>query len=424
MKGKLTSLLLTLLFSGNLFAQGGSKISVGLNVGPRLIFGDRTKTGEKESLGLGGGIFMNFRILPFADLSLNVGLSQLRYTANANAPDGLGNNFTAVGTGDLTANFEIISKGMFRPYISLGGGAMVFRRGTSIDNGYAYFGGGGFRIHLNQNLALFLGSDYRLTTTDRLDGGAEEGTANDGFLSVNSGVVYSLGGGNMSEPNVIADERAPFYEVDDMGDYDTGNVATYTPADDVYGNGDQGKDMTEYVRLKSRLDELAADVDSREGEISKLRKKVKNSKGQLTEMERQAAGKGKTRLPRKKSMSGFSDIYQQALANMYNKDYTEAISLFRLLTQQFPNHSMASSCQYWVGQCYFEMKKYQEAATEFYKVLAFTKSLKKDDALFHLGKSYLQMGSGDRARESFLRLMKDYPGSEYTVEAKGYVARL
>jgi len=123
-------------------------------------------------------------------------------------------------------------------------------------------------------------------------------------------------------------------------------------------------------------------------------------------------------------MSGFTEIYKEGLANYYNKNYTEAISFFQILLQRYSNHNLASSCQYWIGNSLYALHRYQDAIEAFNKVLAYDRSLKKDDALFYLGKSYMEMGLTERAKDSFSRLITGYARSEYVSEARALMATL
>lgn len=413
--------MLVVLFSQSLFSQAEQgKIAIGLNTGATQIFGDATK----PELGFTGGGSVAYRLLPFADFGLGVSYGQLGFNSFS----------TTILNFDIFTNLEVISKGKFRPYITLGAGLINYEnKGTGIapHTSSTYFGGGGFRFVANSMLSIYLGADYRFTDTDVLDFPipAPGSDANDGYLNIRTGFNYHLGpkaSGN-NDPQVIASTRAPFVEIDDQGYYqdDYNNADSYNNYNDTQpSGGNETKNMEEYVRLKSRIDQLSENVDSKEKEVGKLRNDLSSRKNRLSSMETMAAKKPSVQIRRNSSMNSFSDIYGEALTNYYNKNYSEAISLFELLLQQYPRHTLASNCQFWVGQSLFASDKYNDSITEFYKVLNFKRSLKKDDALLVLGKAYLKTGSGNRAKESFSRLILDYPNSEFVSEAKNYLARL
>lgn len=393
------------------FAQSGKgAFGIGFNAGAMKIYGDR----PEESFGVGGEGTFSYRLLPFADIGLAVGYGQLKY----NFVPGTNGTTTDLINVDLKSNWELLSRGVFRPYITLGGGIISYNIrgsafGRSIDP--TAFGGGGFRVQFNPTWNWYVGADYRFTKTDRLDNNRDEGSADDGFLNFRSGITYQWGGRGDRTSDIIADARAPIYEVDDTGFFDAPSGYSET----------ETKNMEEYVKLKSRVDQITSSVDSRDREILDLQRTLSERKRMLASLENQVASKaGRVRIPRNASMSGFSEIYEQALTHYYNKSFGEGISLFRMLLQQYSNHALASNCQFWIAQSFFSMNRYQEAIDAYFTVLDFERSLKKDDALFFLGKSYLKMGSGDRARQSFGRLMQDYPASEYRQQAQGYLAKL
>ncbi len=389
---------------------GEGKFGIGLDVGARKIYGDF----KQEGIGVGAGGLVSYKLLPFADITLGFGYSQLKYNKPSTTTNML--NF------DLKGNLEIISKGLFRPYVTVGAGLLNFDSGSGRTSVRAIFGGGGFRLHLSPKFNLFLGTDYRFVDTDALDGNSNLGTAKDGYFDVSSGVVYTLGGGQEEfGPDVIAAERAPFTEVEGESQYFDQTAQNNQGG---YSSGNETNDMQEYVKLKSKVDRLSNTNVEQDQEIDELKRRLIERKKMLSTMKNKASRSRKKNLKKNTAMSGFSQIYEQALVNYYNKEYSEGVSLFRLLLQQYSNHALVSNCQYWIGQSLYAMNRYQEAIDEFYKVLGFNRSLKKDDALLLLGKAYLKIGSGDRARESFVRLMQDHPTSEFVEEAKEYVARL
>ncbi|MFQ6112513.1 MAG: tetratricopeptide repeat protein [bacterium] len=385
------------------------KLGFGLNLGGQRLYGDRKDVG----FGIGFEGLVKYRLLEFADLAFAFGYSQLKYTSNT----------TDLVNADLKSTFEIISSGMVRPYIGLGVGMInfhVYNSGKGRFFDAVLFGGGGLKIRVSTQFDWLIGADYRFTMGDNLDNLNlnNEGKANDGFLNIRTGVTYYLPGTGRETFEILPMEKVPLDEVEGERGSEVGEQ--YNPANAA----PEAKDMEEYVRLKSRIDELSERIDSKEKEISKLQGQLSERKQKITYMEQSAAKQSSVPVQTSSSMSGFSEIYEQALTNFYNKQYSEAISLFQLLLQQYQTHALVSNCQYWIGECYFAMGRYQESIDAFFKVLSFPRSLKKDDALFHLGKVYLKTGAGERAREAFARLIREYPNSEFIQDAKDYLGKL
>ncbi|MCG8606546.1 porin family protein, partial [bacterium] len=97
--------------------ETGYKWGIGVNFGAQKLFGDSPNTAYAP--GFEG--LVNYRILSFADLSLALGYSELRYDL---AP-GLSNT-TNVINADIRGNFELISDGFVRPFVGLGFGLANF----------------------------------------------------------------------------------------------------------------------------------------------------------------------------------------------------------------------------------------------------------------------------------------------------------
>ncbi|MCG8604407.1 tetratricopeptide repeat protein, partial [bacterium] len=280
-------------------------------------------------------------------------------------------------------------------------------------NDAVFIGGGGFKVRIASQWDWILGADYRFTTGDSFDSVAltGQGTSNDGFLNLRAGINYNIPTRQQESYDVIADQRAPLYEV--SGESESGST-----------QDTEMENMEEYGKLKSKVDALSQTVKGQDQEIGNLEKQVSDRKQELDVMEKDVANQEPVKLAKNSSMSGFTEIYKEALTNYYNKNHKEAITLFDLLLQKYPDHALASNCQFWVGQSLFAMNRYQESIEAFYKVLGYDRSLKKDDSLFFLGRVYLKTGAGDRAKESFTRLVTNYPTSEYLGEAKSYIQKL
>lgn len=405
-----TASLLFLLSTFSVAQTQRNKWGVGFNHGGQRLYGDR----PEAEMGIGVEGVVSYRILPFADVSFALGYSQLKYELIPDGPK----NTTDMITADLKGNLEIISQGLFRPYIVGGIGLLnsdVRNSGRGRFWDAAFFGGGGFKLQLSPLFAWYVGADYRFTTGDSFDN-LDEGSANDAYLNVRAGLSYYVPG--KDAPDVISGESSPFYELEEGSNLTEDQPIATTETEQ------ETNDIEKYVRLKSRVNELSGNLDSTEREILKLQDALSRRKKQLSLLENKTLDQSTKTVAQSSSRSAFSEIYKEALTNHYSKKYEQAILLFRLLLQEDPDHMLSSSCLYWVGRGLFAMERYEESIDVFYQVLGFERSLKKDDSLLLLGKAYLKIGSRDRAKESFIRLIQEYPGSEFVVEATDYIDKL
>ena len=396
MKLKFKFPLLLLLFSlmGGSALLGQSKvgtIGLGLDVGGQVLYGDQ----QNDGIGLGLEGLLSVRVLKFAEIAGALGYSQLRY-------DILGvTNTTNMINVDLRGNFELVSSGLVRPFVSLGVGVVSFEVGNSGAGRKLermYFGGGGLKFQLNPKVNWFVNAGYHFTDGDNLDSPllTAQGTSNDGWLNLRTGISYSPNSRDDRESQVIAMQNLPFDQID------PNEVSSFDRQDDFQRTPQLGaKDMEEYVKLKSRVDALGQKLDSQDSEIIRLQGSLDSRKNRLVSLEKTAERSPTKPLRKNTSMSGFDEIYREALTNYYNKSYGESVSLFRMLLQQYPGHNLSGNCRYWIGSNLFLMDRYQESIEELKLVLSSEQSYKSDDTLFLLGRAYLKIGSGDSARESF-----------------------
>ncbi len=191
--------------------------------------------------------------------------------------------------------------------------------------------------------------------------------------------------------------------------------------------------MQDYVRLKSRVDELKTRIAERETELDQLKSTLWSQNQRIMELESAlgqpaapiGSGTGTTTGPSRDYGGGaFSTTYENALHEYYARDYTQAIEYWERLKNNHPNHRLASNCQYWIGEAYFGMGNYQRAAEAFQNVFNYPVSYKKDDATLMLGRCYIKLNDPARARSYFQGVVDDYPDSEYVEKARQWLARL
>lgn len=200
--------------------------------------------------------------------------------------------------------------------------------------------------------------------------------------------------------------------------------------------GGEPPDMEEYIRLKSLADELTQGIELKEREISSLQETLSDRALRLQSLQSGSANgglsAGRSAPPlggtpataAKGSSASFSLAYEQGLSLLTAKRYQEAIEVFAMLVSRFPTHALASHCHYWSGEAYFNLGSYQAAIESFNQVLRASLSLKKDNALLMLGRSYLQLNRTDEARRVFNQLIQEYPSSEFVGTAEEMLAKL
>ena len=112
-------------------------------------------------------------------------------------------------------------------------------------------------------------------------------------------------------------------------------------------------------------------------------------------------------------------LFAAAYGDYSKGNYDLAIDEFRSYVETYPSSEMADNAQYWIGECYYGKKKFNEAIAEFDKVMAnFPKGDKVPAARFKKGMALLELGQTDAARAEFLALTKLYSKSNEAVLAK------
>jgi len=400
-------------FSTNAMAQ--ARWGFGLGPSFNSLYSDLKKT----SVGVGGAGYLTRRFNSHLGLTAVASYDQLPFTVSIPINNQMvSSKFTTTALrGDLLLDYEL-SSGGFRPYIGFGVGAVNSKISGSINGtkfkskkSYTNFAFGpslGFRWMLGSRFALDFGGGFRLTTGDSLDGTATN-KAKDGIFTGMLG--FTIFGGSRGSDVLAGQTPMEESQSDDLSEFQQRIDQMETAPQQ------QPQDMQEYVRLKSKMDEMNQQITQKEDEINTLRTALAAKDQSVNTMQTQLASAPV-------NSASFSQGYEEALSKFYGKRYTEAIAQFGGLVAQFADHPRVSNCEYWIGEAYFGSGNYQEAANAFNRVVNYPRSLKKDDALLMLGRSYMQLNQKDNARQAFNRLIQEFPSSEFVAKAEGYLSKM
>lgn len=112
--------------------------------------------------------------------------------------------------------------------------------------------------------------------------------------------------------------------------------------------------------------------------------------------------------------------YQNAFNLLRAKEYGKAAREFSAFLRTFPNSSLADNSQYWLGECYYGERRFQEAIDEFERVFAlYSASSKVPASLLKIGYSHLELKQPSMARAVFQQLVRTYPQSPEAIKAHG-----
>ena len=122
--------------------------------------------------------------------------------------------------------------------------------------------------------------------------------------------------------------------------------------------------------------------------------------------------RGKTMQPKSVEVDGAQALYKRYYAALRAGDHTQAINGFRGFIKRFPTHDYADNAQYWLGEAFYDQKRYKRAIAEFRAVLDnYPRGNKVADALLKIGYCYAALGNEATARDLLTQVTKLYPKS-------------
>ena len=119
------------------------------------------------------------------------------------------------------------------------------------------------------------------------------------------------------------------------------------------------------------------------------------------------------------------EVYNMALSDYRNGNFPLAVDGFRMYREQFSESPLADNAQYWIGECYFSQKKFEEAIEEFNElILDYPHGDKIPTAYLKKGISLVELGKKEEALSVFKLLISKYPLSEETKLAQQKIKEL
>jgi tol-pal system protein YbgF len=111
--------------------------------------------------------------------------------------------------------------------------------------------------------------------------------------------------------------------------------------------------------------------------------------------------------------------YDEAWRLVERKDYRAALPRLREFLKKHPNSGLADNAQYWLGECFYGLKEYDQAILEFDAVRRkYPKGDKVPAALLKQGFAFAELGDKVDARLILQELVDRFPQSEEAGRAK------
>jgi tol-pal system protein YbgF len=131
--------------------------------------------------------------------------------------------------------------------------------------------------------------------------------------------------------------------------------------------------------------------------------------------EAKAGASRETAGPAAPSNQAPKEIYDMAYADYIRGNYSLAIDGFKIYREQFPDSPLADNALYWIGECFFSQRKFEEAIEQFNLLLFdYPQGDKSAAAYLKKGFCYLELGKKEEALSVLKLLIAKYPNEEET----------
>jgi tol-pal system protein YbgF len=110
------------------------------------------------------------------------------------------------------------------------------------------------------------------------------------------------------------------------------------------------------------------------------------------------------------SMESPESLYERSNESLLRRQFGEAEAGFSNFLQKYPEHSLAGSAQYWLGETFYAQGDFKRAAASFlqgYK--KYPKSRRAPDSLLKLGISLNRLGQAEQACAAYAAVSAEYP---------------
>jgi tol-pal system protein YbgF len=112
-------------------------------------------------------------------------------------------------------------------------------------------------------------------------------------------------------------------------------------------------------------------------------------------------------------------LFDRAMENWRKGEMGQAVLDFEELVQTFPSDPLAGSAQFRIGEAYYAARDFERAALEYRRTIEIApKGKDTPQALLRLGLAYRAQKRESDARQVWSQLVRDFPESDATEEAR------
>lgn len=119
------------------------------------------------------------------------------------------------------------------------------------------------------------------------------------------------------------------------------------------------------------------------------------------------------------------EIYNMAYADYLKGNFSLAIDGFKIYLENFSQSPFADNALYWIGECHFSQKEYEEAISRYNQlILNYPLGDKVPAAYLHKGISLMELDRKEEALSVFKLMVSKYPLEEETKIAQEKIKEL
>lgn len=117
--------------------------------------------------------------------------------------------------------------------------------------------------------------------------------------------------------------------------------------------------------------------------------------------------------------------YQKAFEQLKALRYSKAQQSFSIFLKQYPDGRYAHIAQYWLAESSYAQRKFKQAINDYQTLLSkYKKSPKRAEAYLKIAYCHYELGDKKKTRDTLNLLIKRYPGTTESGQAKRLLKRL
>lgn len=120
-----------------------------------------------------------------------------------------------------------------------------------------------------------------------------------------------------------------------------------------------------------------------------------------------------------------AELYETGLNQINNSEFLKAIATFQKFIDKFPKSDYVPNAQFWIGECHFAMRDYEQSIKEYETLKKkYPKSDKVPSAYLKQGYAFYELDMESDGNVFLKTLIKQYPRTKEAKEAEERMERI